>query len=74
MAGLTESVAGNSIVPAMGTGAIAANAIAVAEIAAAKRKREETPVVEERECSVLLDTGASGRNLISSKLASWLAD
>ena len=66
MAGLTESVAGNSIVPAMGTGAIAANAIAVAEIAAAKRKREETPVVQERTCSVLLDTGASGRNFISS--------
>ena len=38
------------------------------------RRREEAPVVEEREASVLLDTGASGRNFISSKLASWLIE
>ena len=73
-AGLPESVAAKPIVPAMGIGAIAANAVAVANMAATKRKREETPVVEERTCFVLLDTGASGRNFISSTLASWLIE
>ena len=41
---------------------------------AASRAREETPVGGERQVSVLLDTGASGRNFISSKLASWLIE
>ena len=50
----------------MGIGAIAANAVVVANMAATKRRREETPVVEERQCTVLLDTG--------SKLASWLIE
>ena len=36
--------------------------------------KEEALVGEEREISVLLDTGASGRNFISSKLASWLIE
>ena len=47
-AGFPESVATKRIVPATGAGAIAANAVAVANMAATKRKREETPVVEER--------------------------
>ena len=63
-AGLPESVAAKPIVPAMGVGAIAANAVAVANMAATKRKREETPVVEERQSLVLLNTGASGLDFI----------
>ena len=73
-ADLRKSATERTIVPATGTGAIAANAVAVANMAATKRRREETPVEEERQCTVLLDTGASGRNFISSKLASWLID
>ena len=63
-AGFRESVAAKPIVCAMGVGAIAANAVAVANMAATKRKREETPVVEERQSLVLLDTGASGLDFI----------
>ena len=62
------------IVCTTGAGAIAEAAEAVAAMAAASRAREETPVGGERQVSVLLDTGASGRNFISSKLASWLIE
>ena len=58
-----------------GAGTIARAAKRVAEMAAASsRSREEAPVGGERQVTVLLDTGASGRNFISSKLASWLIE
>ena len=62
------------IVRPTGIGAIAQAAKAVAAMAVASRAREETPVGGKREVSVLLDTGASNRNFISSKLASWLIE
>ena len=56
-------------------GAIARAAKVVAGMAVTtSRAKEETPVDGERQVSVLLDTGASGRNFISSKLASWLIE
>ena len=49
-------------------------AVGAAGLTTSVHAREETSVGEEREVSVLLDTGASGRNFISSKLASWLIE
>ena len=71
---LATSVPATKEIVRTGEGAIAKAARAVATMAAASRAREETLVGGERQVSVLLDTGASGRNFISSKLASWLIE
>ena len=39
---------------------------------AVARKKAAPPRTEERVATTLLDSGASGRNFISSSLASWL--
>ena len=58
-----------------GVGSIARAAKVVAGMAVAtSRAKEETPIDGERQVTVLLDTGASGRNFISSRLASWLIE
>jgi hypothetical protein len=71
---LATSIPATTVIVRTGIGAIARAAKAVAAMTATSRAREETPVGGEREVSVLLDTGASGRNFISSKLASWLIE
>ena len=69
------TAAKSGIVRKTGAGAIAKAAEAVAAMAGAtSRAREETPFEGERGVSVLLDTGASGRNFISSKVATWLIE
>ena len=74
-AGLPESVAAKPIVPAMGAGAIAEAAEAVAAMAVAtSRAREETPVGGERQVSVLLDTGAGVGSQLHQFQACKLAD
>ena len=62
--------------PSIGVSPIAetTGAGVAAEASKGAAAKEEASVGEEREVSVLLDTGASGRNFISSNIASWLIE